>query len=366
MRADETRTPSRPRSPRPRRARSTRTASKTPIFMSERLRAVRDADAHALLHARCLYAAGRPRAVTAVLGARLTSERARYLFARASYDCGELDEAERALRGEADDDGFAGAYGARRRPSAREDEAIARGGAAGEYLLGMICRDTGRRAAAIARFARALTADPLMWCAYEGLCALGADAEAKACASASREESILAMYPSLESNEVAFEARTSSGETFAPRTGRIAAAVADAVARSRTRRGAREHAGARARARRGRSAEHGRERANARGRGMGRRGTANARRRRRRLSRRRRGFHGRRLRDALAELCRRRSSAASKGDRRTRAADHGRSAHGTTERVATAERSRHGRAGVHGGSRAVRRGAAKIHGRRKT
>ena len=48
--------------------------------------------------------------------------------------------------------------------------------AAGEYLLGVICKETGRRAAAVARFTRALTADPLMWCAYEGLCALGADA----------------------------------------------------------------------------------------------------------------------------------------------------------------------------------------------
>lgn len=189
------------------------------IFLSERLRAVRDSDANALLHARCLYAAGKARAARAVLGTRLTSQRARYLFGRACYDCGELDEAERALRGEADDDGFAGAYGARRRPSAGEDEAMASGGAAGEYLLGMICKDTGRRAAAITRFTRALMADPLMWCAYEGLCALGADAEAKACASESRAESILAMYPSLESNDVAFEAQKSSGETFAPRTG---------------------------------------------------------------------------------------------------------------------------------------------------
>ena len=60
---------------------------------------------------------------------------------------------------------------------------------------------------------------------------------------------------------------------------------------------------------------------------MGRRGTSNARRRRRRPLRRCCGFHGRRLRDAFTELCRRRSSAASKGDRRTRATDHGRSAH---------------------------------------
>lgn len=37
----------------------------------------------------------------------------RYLFGRVCYDCGELDEAERALRGEADYDGFVGVYGVR-------------------------------------------------------------------------------------------------------------------------------------------------------------------------------------------------------------------------------------------------------------
>ena len=56
--------------------------------------------------------------------------------------------------------------GSRRRPSAREEEALACGGAAGEYLLGVICKE---RTAAAAWTSRALTADPLMWCAYEGL-----------------------------------------------------------------------------------------------------------------------------------------------------------------------------------------------------
>ena len=41
-----------------------------------------------------------------------------------------------------------------------------------------------------------------MWCAYEGLCALGADAEAKALASATRDESISAMYPSLAASGI--------------------------------------------------------------------------------------------------------------------------------------------------------------------
>ena len=168
-------------------------------FLAERLRAHRDSDANALLSAKCLYLLGRESAVCGLLGTRLTTPAARYLFAKACYDLGKLAEAESALRAETADGGraFGGGYGSRRRPSAREEEELACGGAAGEYLLGLICKETGRRAAAVARFTRALTADPLMWCAYEGLCALGADAEAKALASATRDESISAMYPSL-------------------------------------------------------------------------------------------------------------------------------------------------------------------------
>lgn len=47
-------------------------------------------------------------------------------------------------------------------------------GAAGLHLLGRVCRATGRDAAAAAWFAKALRLDPLMWGAYEALCALGA------------------------------------------------------------------------------------------------------------------------------------------------------------------------------------------------
>jgi len=190
------------------------------LFLSERLLALRDTEPNALLHARCLYAAGKLHACCGVLGSRLTSPAARYLHARACYDLGRLAEAERALRGDGVGDGeFAGGYGSRRRPSVAEDEAIACGGAAGEFLLGLICKDTGRRSAAIARFTRALIADPLMWVAYEELCALGADAEAKACASASREDSILAMYPSITSTGGAFasmSARSDEGGSSAP------------------------------------------------------------------------------------------------------------------------------------------------------
>ncbi len=54
------------------------------------------------------------------------------------------------------------------------------GGAAGHYLLGLICRKTHRSAPAIAHFRSALTADPFCWSAYEELCALGDERQAAA------------------------------------------------------------------------------------------------------------------------------------------------------------------------------------------
>ncbi len=54
------------------------------------------------------------------------------------------------------------------------------GGAAGHYLLGLVCRKTNRSAPAIAHFRTALAADPFCWSAFEELCALGDDKEAAA------------------------------------------------------------------------------------------------------------------------------------------------------------------------------------------
>ena len=215
------------------------------VFLAERLVAMRDTEANAYLLARCHYASGKPHRTREVLGRRMTMPATRYLFAKACYDLERLDEAERALRehgsgagsGDGGDarvgggvgsssgsDTFVGGYGSRRRPGVNNDvdEAnVACGGAPGEYLLGRICKDTGRKAAAVAHFTRALALDPLMWSAYEGLCALGADAEAKACMSASREETLLGMYPSAyaASSGVDVVERRASDEPFAPRTG---------------------------------------------------------------------------------------------------------------------------------------------------
>jgi len=47
-------------------------------------------------------------------------------------------------------------------------------GAAGLHLLGRIARLTGRDQAAAAWFVKALRADPMLWSAYDQLCALGA------------------------------------------------------------------------------------------------------------------------------------------------------------------------------------------------
>ena len=47
------------------------------------------------------------------------------------------------------------------------------GGAAGYYLLGKLYTLTDNPAMATSAFSAALMRDPLMWCAYEGLCRLG-------------------------------------------------------------------------------------------------------------------------------------------------------------------------------------------------
>ena len=47
-------------------------------------------------------------------------------------------------------------------------------GAAGYYLLGRVCRLSNRAKQAVQFFAAALALDPLLWCAYEELCILGA------------------------------------------------------------------------------------------------------------------------------------------------------------------------------------------------
>jgi len=200
-------------------------------FLAERLVALAPTDGNVYLLAQCHYRSGKHCAVRSTLGTRLTTPPARYLFAKACVELGKLGEAERALKSRLNEEGeseFVGEYGARKRPTIGDDDALACGGANGEYLLGVICRDTGRNAAATAHFTRALSADPLMWSAYEALCALGADAEAKACMSASREDLIYALYPSAiaeravvhKAKEVAYAPRMVGLPPSSPTRGR--------------------------------------------------------------------------------------------------------------------------------------------------
>ena len=52
-------------------------------------------------------------------------------------------------------------------------------GAAGVYLLGRVYQLSNRHNPAVQQFQRALQMDPLMWCAFEQLCALSPEADAK-------------------------------------------------------------------------------------------------------------------------------------------------------------------------------------------
>ncbi|KAF8031265.1 hypothetical protein BT93_D0458 [Corymbia citriodora subsp. variegata] len=86
----------------------------------------------------------------------------RYLFAISCFWMDLLKEAEAALS------------------NANEPGEEVPNGAAGHYLLGLIYRYTDRKRDAIHHFKQALSIDPLLWSAYEELCALGSAEEAAA------------------------------------------------------------------------------------------------------------------------------------------------------------------------------------------
>lgn len=101
-----------------------------------------------------LYAAG------------LQGSQSRYLFALCCMQLGKLTEAESALLPD-------------------NDVSKVPNGAAGLYLLGRIYQLSTRHSVAIAYFGNALQLDPMMWCAYEELCNLGAEREAEEYVNAS-------------------------------------------------------------------------------------------------------------------------------------------------------------------------------------
>ncbi|XRB00682.1 anaphase-promoting complex subunit [Pycnococcus provasolii] len=125
-------------------------------FLCERMYAAAPTEKHAILLATCHARADAPYRVVEVLRSCETPA-ARFMFAKACYDMGRFDEAERAIL--------------------MPDGSIA-GGAKGRYLLGEVCLATDRAKPAAGWFAEALSLDPYLWCAFERLCTLGADEEA--------------------------------------------------------------------------------------------------------------------------------------------------------------------------------------------
>ncbi|XP_064990774.1 cell division cycle protein 27 homolog B-like isoform X2 [Musa acuminata AAA Group] len=125
------------------------------IFLCERLCAEFPSELNLQLLATCYLLNNQAYCAYQILkGTKMPQSR--YLFAVSCFRMNLLHEAEAALC------------------PINEPNAEVPNGAAGHYLLGLIYRFTGRRAYAIDHFTQALAIDPLLWAAYEELCALGA------------------------------------------------------------------------------------------------------------------------------------------------------------------------------------------------
>lgn len=147
------------------------------VFLAERLVACRESAENLALLGRCYYRAGQTARAYHTLKA-VGSPEARYLFALCCKEMGRLSEAELALLPAR----MAAQPGAPPPQSQLEQRNDATGvphGAAGLLLLGQLCRATDRRKDAVGYLQRALRLDPFLWTAYEELCAMGADEEAR-------------------------------------------------------------------------------------------------------------------------------------------------------------------------------------------
>ncbi|KAH8963977.1 hypothetical protein BDL97_04G039700 [Sphagnum fallax] len=128
-------------------------------FLCERLCAEFPSENNLLLLATCYFRRNQAhRAYHVLKGAKSTQ--CRYLFALACFEMDSMGEAEAALL------------------SCVESGSEAVNGAACQYMLGVICRLSDRRQAAIGFYTQALSLDPFFWSAYEDLCLLGADEDA--------------------------------------------------------------------------------------------------------------------------------------------------------------------------------------------
>ncbi|CAI7739091.1 unnamed protein product [Closterium sp. NIES-54] len=158
-------------------------------FLAERLCASFPNEPNFQLLASCYLRANKPLLARHVLKG-LPSDQSRYLLALACYDLQLLTEAEAALQPNPSSmilppslqSLIASSSSPASSPSAasaqRSHEPQVPNGAAGLYLLGLICKATNRRQVAIRHFTSALALDPFFWSAYEELCILGAEAEA--------------------------------------------------------------------------------------------------------------------------------------------------------------------------------------------
>ncbi|KAG0622296.1 hypothetical protein M758_3G087700 [Ceratodon purpureus] len=135
---------------------------KNATFLCERLCAEFPSEGNVHLLATCYFRSNQAhRAYYVLKGTK--SRQCRYLFALACMQMERLEEAEAALLGSLEVGGE-GVQGP--------------GSAASYYLLGVICKQSDRRQAAIGHYTQALSLDPFLWSAYEDLCGLGAEEEA--------------------------------------------------------------------------------------------------------------------------------------------------------------------------------------------
>ena len=128
-------------------------------FLAERLVAETPSEPTRHLLATCHHAAGAP-ARAAVVLASASAPANRYLLALCQIELGKLAEAQRALL-----DG-----------NAVDPDATApvTNGAAGLYLMGIICYKSAQRPRAIKYLTRAVAINPFLWSAYQTLAQLGA------------------------------------------------------------------------------------------------------------------------------------------------------------------------------------------------
>ncbi|KAK9014039.1 hypothetical protein V6N11_005212 [Hibiscus sabdariffa] len=124
------------------------------VFLCERLFAQFPSEVNLQLLARCYLAKNQPYSAYYILKG-MEMAQSRYLFAIACLEMDLFNEAEAALL-----------------PIEHLCSEVPNG-AAVQYLLGIIYRDTARMKRSVEHFRKALSIDPLFWAAYEELCMLG-------------------------------------------------------------------------------------------------------------------------------------------------------------------------------------------------